>query len=166
MMSLSFLTIVSAALALGAPSALPAAQALQSRTDSGHRSVFSVELTYDDGAKARETMADMSYGGTEFVFIGNDPHGGDHQVWLDTIADLDVLQPSQVRLTLKNGRTMDLTHAGGFAIHTATPEGGSAEVRSEKIRHIRFLHPVRRDGLGNAIFDQWPFSPFTGKRVP
>ncbi len=134
--------------------------------DHGHRSVFSVELTYDDGTKAKETMSDMSYGGTETVLIGKDPHGGEHQLWLDTIADLDVIGPKTIKVTFKDGRKMDLTDEGGYAIHTASPDGGSAEVRFERVKHVRFLHPVRHDGLGNAIFDQWPFSPFTGKRVP
>ena len=162
-MSLPFLTLA-AVLALGAPASPP--QALQATTDRGHRSVFSVEITYADGAKERATLASLRYGGTEFVLLGTDPHGGDRQLWLDTIADLDVTGPAQARVTLKDGRTMDLAHEGGFGIRTATPEGGSAEVSSEKIRHVRFLHPVRRDGLGNAIFDGWSYSPFTGKRVP
>ena len=166
MPNLALLPLVAVALAVGSPAPLSPRQNLKSAVENGHRSVFSVEVTYEDGAKAKETMASMSYGGTGFVLIGKDPHGGEHQLWLDTIADIDVIAPKTIRLAFKDGRKMDLAGEGGFAINTASPDGGSAEVPFEKIKHIRFLHPVRHDGLGNAIFDAWLFSPYTGKRVP
>ncbi|GEM_PF-4238009 len=166
MMSLLSLPIVTAALIPVASASSPALQGLKGRTDHGHRSVFSVEVTYADGAKRKETMADMSTGGTEFVLLGKDPQGGEHQMWLDTVADIDVIRPEAIRVKLKDGKTMDLTQESYYAIHTASPDGGSAEVRFENVKHVHFLRPVRRDGLGNAIFDGWSFSPFTGKRVP
>lgn len=143
-----------------------AGQNLQARTEGGHRSVFSAEVTYADGTKRKETISNMSIGGTAFVLIGKDPQGAEHQVWLDTIADLDVIAPEKIRVTYKDGKSTTLTQDGPYAIQIASPQGGTAEARFENVRHVHFLRPVRRDSLGNAIFDGWPFSPYTGKRIP
>lgn len=166
MPNLALFPAAAALLALGVPAHPVPRQNLEAATDHGHRSVFSVEVTYADGTKRKETMASMSTGGTEFVLMGTDPPGAEHQLWLDTIADVDVLAPEKIKLTLKDGRKMDLTREAYYAINTAAPGDESAEVRFEKVRHIRFLRPVRRDGLGNAIFDGWTYSPYTGEKLP
>jgi hypothetical protein len=48
-----------------------------------------------------------------------------------------------------------------------TGSGGSKEaIDGAKLRSIEFVRAPHQDKLGNAMFPNWRYSPFTGERLP
>lgn len=113
-------------------------------------------------------------------------------IWIDTIREMkgmDQLRRSSSEFTivLKTGTTIEASLVGARGrtsddcneliayeadkhnpcslLGVRTDDDGSETIDMRDLKSIKFLEPVRKDKEGNAMFDKWRFSPFTGEKL-
>ncbi len=141
----------------------------------GHTSPLEARITFPDGTKRVVMLigvgGGLKYGGPvlaeRFILMGADPQGAKTVIWLDTIQRIEdttaetalVITKDQIQHPLKlDGLSTD--------IHIATPQGGTQILELSRIKSLEFTKPSRKDSNGNAIFNQWKYSPYTGEMLP
>ena len=86
-------------------------------------------------------------------------------VWVDTIAKIDEIDDKRLRITSADGEQRDYRH-GGKGLRVYNPDDSTEVIWLRHLKSVRFLDPPRKDKEGNAMFNHWRFSPFTGERLP
>ena len=103
------------------------------------------------------------------VFVGYSEAGA-VKVWLDTIAEIKDTLNAEATIVLKDGteRTLGYGNAsdqGNNVLLIARTDGGTESIRLPSVKKVRFLKPARKDKRGNAMFDHWQYSPYTGEKL-
>ena len=104
------------------------------------------------------------------VFIGYSQVGR-VTLWLDTIAEFKDTLAGEATIGLKDGTEQTLSYGdasgeGNNVLIAARADGGSEVVFLGSVKKVKFLKPARKDKQGNAMFDHWRYSPFTGEKLP
>lgn len=162
---------------------------------NGHLSPVAVRITYPNGA-SRDAMLVGIGSPVRDVYLTHhfvaraDGGASERSFWFDTIAsirgtnNLRTLGDEFV-VTLKNGRQTRVMFAafhdtaGGACTGEPTDERFTCDVLwvqnqddsfekidLRKVQTVDFLGAARKDRAGNAMFDPWRYSPFTGERLP
>jgi hypothetical protein len=89
-------------------------------------------------------------------------------IWWDAIAALKDTSDDGATIVFKNGtnRAVRFGKDGHRYLLVYTPEGGREVIDLEAVKELRVGRPARKDADGNAMFDHWKFSPFTGEKLP
>lgn len=153
---------------------------------NGHVSPLMATITSQSGSK-RDVMVlgiGSNLGGQyrSHNFIAKSDDGSsDVTLWLDTIKEISETSNEDFSVVLKDGTKRHLLWTGlnctqqrdprvpqydcAF-LYLYNPDGGAEIVDMEQIRSVEFLKAPRKDQAGNAMFDNWKYSPFTGEKLP
>ena len=145
------------------------AQRPEVKTNQGHILPVMAQATFPNGAQRTVMIvgcdACAAFGkGDTFAVHGENPEGVDEAIWIDTIAHIEDTTDESEVFVLKNGVRRRLKCPVNFKV--ANEDGGAMDLRVAKVKSIEFIRAPRRDLDGNAMFDNWRYSPFTGERLP
>lgn len=152
-----------------------AADKPKAKKEDGHDSALSVTIEFrEKGAKARGgilvgTTYDKSPGFySPFQFAYADTGTTAATLWLDTIQTMSDTSETGLTVTMKDGkkRSVKFGEKGHRYLILALPDGGQEVIALDEVKAVQFLRPARKDADGNAMFDHWTFSPFTGEKLP
>jgi hypothetical protein len=130
-----------------------------------------------------------SYMTHQLVVLG-DGGASKRSVWLDSIAKIE--GTSNLRtlgdefvITLKNGSSVNVmftefsNFGGGVCegeakrpeftcnhMFVRNMDDGMEKIDLGKVKRVEFLGAARKDKAGNAMYEPWRYSPFTGERIP
>ncbi|MBZ5623428.1 MAG: hypothetical protein LAQ69_32605 [Acidobacteriia bacterium] len=159
---------------------------------NGHLSPVAIKVTYLTGQTRNLMLAGIgsklkdSYFTHQLVVRGD---GGVSQrsLWLDSIASIHGTATlrtmgDEFTVTLKDGKQVPVMFAAfhdgeqcsGEPVHDGytcnvfyvrNEDDGQEKIELRKVKSVEFLGPVRKDKAGNAMFEHWRYSPFTGERL-
>ena len=171
-------TLVLLALAVVIESTVVVRTALAQRPkvvkSEGHVSPVEVRITFPDGQErtgllvgtgsSHETITEPSYTHT---INGTGAGESAVTIWLDTISMIEDSTETEALIRLKGGkeRTLSFTFLSN-TLFLANEDGGREKILLSKIKQVEFLKPPRKDKAGNAMFDDWRYSPYTGEKLP
>jgi hypothetical protein len=162
---------------------------------SGHLSPVAIRVTYSNdqtrnlmlvgiGSSLRDNYL------THQLIVRADGGASQRMLWFDAIASIrgaSTLRTlgDEFTITMKDGKQFPAMFTRFFDLGTGACTGEATDerfacnvlvVRNEddgiekldlrKVKQVDFLAPPRRDKAGNAMFDPWRYSPFTGERLP
>ena len=157
------LVLISALTIAGAGAVL--AQHPKVTLDNGHISPVKARVTYGDGKTQDGLIVSHMWGGTH-KYEGANASGGTVDLWMDSLSSIKDPDDDGVTVTLKNGTERHLGwHGGTQTLKISNEDGGTEDIDVHKVKKIDFLKPPRKDKLGNAMFDNWKYSPFTGEKL-
>jgi hypothetical protein len=99
-------------------------------------------------------------------------------IWLDTIAAIKDTNADDALFILKSGTERRLSFVDNNSVqsglkdyyirnfYVANQDGGTERLDLAQVKSVEFAATARRDKDGNAMFDQWRYSPFTGEKLP
>ena len=71
-------------------------------------------------------------------------------------------------IVFKDGKQQEVElqqyDSNAFRVHR--PDGGRDSFKLTSVTSIRFIPAPRKDREGNAMLDEWKYSPFTGEQLP
>jgi hypothetical protein len=139
-------------------------------TRDGHVSPLIIELTGADGKSRKAVLDHLTVPGAtprfKFRYRAVTPEKTVVNIWFDTLSEIKEVGDAQATWVLKNGKRYVLRHGKDTTL-TISAEGEADETFAlNRLKRVKFLHPARKDGKGNAMFDNWQFSPFTGEKLP
>jgi hypothetical protein len=164
---------VAAVVGLVATGVAPAQQPKPEKKN-GHSSVPSVTVMFRNGGTGERKgllLGTTKYRDGDlyspFVFRYADTGTPSGAVWIDTIASLKEASENGVTIMFKDGssRAVQFGKDGHQYMLIHTPEGGNEVIDLGAVKEVRFGKPARKDAEGNAMFDHWKFSPFTGEKL-
>ncbi len=189
-MTMRWLAVAGAAVCLGSAFA----EQPKVIEQNGHLSPLMAKVTFLNGS-SRNVMIMGTGNRTSGNFYSHQffvrTEGGASKLslWLDTIAaikgtgSLRTLN-SEFTVVLKDGKDIPASFVGGWGLTkcaagsepdspdsactlvTVTGQDESGEVLDlRNLKSVEFLSPTLTDKAGNAMFDNWRFSPFTGERI-
>lgn len=139
----------------------------------GHWSVLSVTVTFKDEQKERKGLLvgttdykdSVYYSPHAFKFTDGEKAEG--SAWLDTLESIGETSEKGARLVFKDGtnREVQFGKEGSRCIMLATPADGREVIDLDTVKEVKFGAAARKDADGNAMFDHWLFSPFTGEKL-
>ena len=169
------------------------AQQLKLKEDRGHIAPVRAKITLRND-QTREVVIDgvgATNALTHVMIVWTEAGVSKRTIWIDSIASitgLDSIRRATDEFTvhLKNGSEVSAMFSGGggsgmFCNEGARPDNvdnlcsmlfigngddGTEKLNMRDLKSIEFLPAPRKDKLGNAMFDTWKFSPFTGERLP
>ncbi|MCI0461520.1 MAG: hypothetical protein L0Z62_31610 [Gemmataceae bacterium] len=133
----------------------------------GHVSPLIVEVTRADGTMHKGMLVRVitAEGWNSHQYHGVGSSQSRVTVWLDTIQSIRAIEDEEARFVLKGGGQQVLKHSGTPRL-VLRQESDTEEVISlTQLKEVRFLKPARKDGAGNAMFDHWKHSPYTGEKL-
>ena len=144
------------------------AQEPQIDMKEGHIAPVRVRLTFTNGGTETGLLTNSYWHGGingPFQFHANSFSGGNLAAWYDALHAVREINDKDELLFYKNGeqRRVGLEW---FAVELTGPGGSTETIECGKIRSIEFLSAPRHDKMGNAMFSNWRYSPFTGERRP
>lgn len=145
------------------------AQRPQVRNIEGHLSPLMAKVTLYSGA-TRDVLV-IGRGSPNNIrdthrFSG-DSESGAVDIWFDTVVAIKNTGKDEVTLVLKNGneRILNMSNARN-ALAIVNSDDSTETIELSQVKKVEFLKPARKDKSGNAMFDNWQFSPFTGEKLP
>jgi len=123
---------------------------------------------------------------THSLTVRTDGGASERSIWLDSIAAIEGTGTMRTRgsdftVVMKDGKKVAAQFTG-FAckgqisldspeydcrtLYTYNDDDGNQTIDLQKVKSVQFLGPARKDKVGNALFETWPYSPFTGEKVP
>jgi len=152
-----------------------AAQQPRPEKKNGHSSVPSVTVAFRTAGtpERKGLLFGTSYFAdgdhySPFVFRYADTGTPEGAAWTDTIATLKEGSEKGVTIVFKDGKSRAVQYGkeGHRFLLIYTPEGGHEVIDLAAVQEVRFGKSARTDKDGNAMFDHWKFSPFTGEKLP
>ena len=152
---------------LGLAIQIGAAQRPEVKRVEGHLAPLMARITYPD-KKSRQVMV-LGVGYSTWTSHTMQATGeGDSEVtlWLDSIKAIKDTADKRMLVQLKNGTERELKIEISYsALLIANEDGGQEELPIGNVTSIEFLDAPRKDRDGNAMFDNWRYSPYTGERL-
>ncbi len=162
---------------------------------NGHLSPVAIRVTYPNGNSRNLMLTGIgsqlrnAYI-THQLIVMADGGASKRGLWLDSIAGIQ--GTSKMRrmgdefvVTLKNGTSVNAMFSawsdfaggecGGEVKDGCVPcshlfvhneDDGTEKIDLLKVKSVEFVGPARKDKAGNAMFELWHYSPFTGERIP
>jgi len=167
---------------------------LKVKEDHGHIAPVRAKITLRND-RTREVVINGVGGGdnalSHVMIVWTEAGVSKRTIWIDSIASISGLDnirraTDEFTVHLKNASEVSAMFSGGGIYGAQCSEGqrpdnvdnlcsilfiGNADEGTEKLnmrdlKSVEFLPAGRKDKLGNAMFDTWKFSPFTGERLP
>jgi hypothetical protein len=161
----------------------------------GHISPLVARVTFLNGRTRDVAVSGIGskISGTFFThvfFVRTEGGASKRRFWLDTVRAINGTGSmrslkSEFTVVLKNGSEIPAMFVGGWGmtgcdagnepdspesacaiVHLANQDEGDEQIDLRQIKSLEFLTPLRKDKAGNAMFENWRFSPFTGERLP
>jgi len=161
---------------------------------NGHLSPVAIRVTYPNNQKRNLTLLGIGSSLrdnylTHQMVVRSDGGASQRALWFDSIASIrgtSTLRTlgDEFTITLKDGRQVTAMFTRFFELGAGSCAGEATDerftcnvlvVRNEddglekldlrKVAQVEFLAAARRDKAGNAMFDTWRYSPFTGERL-
>jgi hypothetical protein len=170
------------------------AEAPRAIEEKGHLSPLTVRITFTDGTMRKSLLTGIGFDNTYLTHVLGvltDNRTVPRNLWLDNIQSIrgtDHLRrlTDEFVIELKDGKEIQASLAGGnssfgckYSDARNLNDGNLCkflEIRSEddgrqridllNVKQVDFLPPARKDRAGNAMFDHWRYSPYTGEKLP
>ena len=156
----------------------------------GHLSPVMVKVVFLDGTARAVMLRGVGHeAGSSFrthVFgVQTDGGASKRRIWLDSIAAIEGTgsmrtRSSEFTVILKDGSKVAAMFTGSscdddihptFAnndcrtLFTHNQDDGDQKIDLQKVKSVEFVGPARKDKAGNAMFETWKYSPFTGEKL-
>ena len=163
---------------------------------NGHTSPVAIKVTYPNNRSRNlmlvgigSSIRDLYL--THQLVVRADGGASLRSLWLDTIAAIHGTSTmrtlgAEFTINLKDGKQIaamfsafhDVAATGscngepsdeGFTcniLYVHNEDDSTEKIDLRKVQDVEFLAPARRDKSGNAMFDLWHYSPFTGEKLP
>lgn len=191
-MKLTFV-ILSALFATGSTHAQAQSRNLKVVEQSGHLSPVAVKITSLNGTSRNAMLIGIGSPirdqyHTHQLSVRTDNGASNRSFWLDSIAAIKGTSElrrldDEFTIVLKDGRQVQAMLAGWHDVGSCSGEpsdkswvcnilfirnedDGIERIELSKVKLIEFIGPLRKDKAGNAMYDQWRYSPFTGEKIP
>ena len=167
------------------------AQKLKVVEDNGHLSPLMIKVLFTNDTSRTVMLRGIGDGYTnEFrthtLGVRTDGGASERTIWLDSIATISGTSTMRTReseftVVLKDGKKIAAQLTGMRCkgeidpksdtfdcrvLYTHNDDDGDQKIDLQKVKSVEFLEPARKDKAGNALFDTWRYSPFTGEKVP
>jgi hypothetical protein len=88
-------------------------------------------------------------------------------VSLDTIREIKDIDDKRLTIVFKSGAKREFAYDEEESLSYYDEDtDATGSVPLGKVKSVRFLTVPRKDREGNAMFDHWRYSPFTGEELP
>jgi hypothetical protein len=188
MRRIEYPTVVLTGLLLCLPLSVIAQQPKVEEKD-GHLSPVMVKIVFlNDSSRTMMLRGIGTDAGNNFLThqfgVQTDGGASKRTIWLDSIATIEGTgtmrtRGSEFTVTLKDGKKISAIFAGHDCstnmgapeydcrtLFTHNEDDGDQKIDLQKVKSVQFLGPARKDKAGNAMFDTWRYSPFTGEKLP
>lgn len=136
---------------------------------NGHYNAAIVRVTFRDGAVLKgilHSMGNSTLSWDQHQIAGTSLSGSAVYLWLDTIAKISETTDQDMLVTTKTGASRRIRYEGYHThLHIVTASDNAEIVDLRQVSKVEFLKIARKDKLGNAMLDQWLYSPYTGERL-
>ena len=157
----------------------------------GHLSPVTVKITFVDGTSRTVMLRGVGRASsnsfhTHTIGVQTDGGASKRRIWLDTIAAIDGTsgmrtRSSEFTIVLKDGSKVAAMFTGSNCedeidpkypdydcrtLFTQNQDDGVQKIDLQKVKSVEFVGPARKDKAGNAMFELWKYSPFTGEKLP
>jgi hypothetical protein len=146
----------------------------------GHLSPLMVKVTFLSGGSRTLMLQGVGWPGgigDTHAFRGMGEGNSLVSIWLDTIAAIKDTNADDALFIFKSGTERRLSFVTNNSVHdgsreyyirylyVANQDGGTEKLDLAQVKSVEFAAVARKDKEGNAMFDQWRFSPFTGEKL-
>jgi hypothetical protein len=160
---------------------------------SGHLSPVAITVTSMNGQTRNLVLVGIGRSIhndylTHQLTVRTDGGASNRNLWLDSIrairgtSNLRRLN-DEFTIVLKDGKEIQAMFAnwhdyGGCSgepsdgrfdcsvLFARNEDDGIEKIELRKVKAVDFIGPVRKDKAGNAMYDLWRYSPFTGEKLP
>jgi hypothetical protein len=144
----------------------------------GHISPLMAKITYESGTvRTVMVLGLVNAGGNSYhthAVVFKDEAESQVTLFLDTISVIKKPNEEDAIFVLKSGKERKLWYnveccdasQKARCLVTWNDDGGNEKIDMARLQQVEFLAPARKDKAGNAMFDWWNYSPFTGEKLP
>lgn len=159
--------------------------------ESGHLSPVLVKIVFLNDTSRTVMLRGVGVNAgssfrTHTLTVKTDGGASERRIWLDSIAAIQGTgtmrtRGSEFTVVLKDGKKIAAQFTGSNCdgdidpnspdydcriLYTHNEDDGDQKIDLQKVKSVEFLGPARKDKAGNAMFDTWRHSPFTGEKLP
>jgi hypothetical protein len=171
--------------------ALPVtAQQPKVKEEDGHLSPVLVKVVFTNDSSRNVMLLGVGFeGGNSFhthtLGVQTDGGASKRRIWLDSIAAIEGTNTMRTRtseftIVLKDGKKIAAMFTGNDCsseinpdypqndcrtLFTHNEDDGGQKIDLQKVKSVEFLGPARKDKAGNALFEHWRYSPYTGEKL-
>ncbi len=187
------LWIAAISMVCAAASAQAESNNLKMVEQNGHLSPVAIKVTSLNG-QTRNLML-VGIGSTirnEYLThqltVRTDGGASSRSLWLDAISAIKGTSTlrrlgDEFTIVLKDGKEVSATFSAwhdvggcsgepsdeGFTcnnLFVRNEDDGIEKIELRKVKLVEFIGPARKDKAGNAMYEPWRYSPFTGEKLP
>ena len=129
---------------------------------------------------------------THIFTVWTDGGAAQRRIWLDSIAAINGTGKmrttgSEFTVVLKDGKEITAQYAADIGcdkqadqyaswlpdkdpicktLYTSNEDDGDQKIDLGQVMSVEFLGAARKDKAGNAMFETWRYSPYTGEKLP
>ncbi len=165
---ISMLALLTLLVASGVTLIIKAALAdgLEVIKEQGHLAPVKIEVTYNSGAKKTGLLLhseNSSANKSQVAVSRNKKGGGEILVYHDTLTAIKEITGETGLYVFKNGTEERIDLSPNFWV--VTENDAREKLDWTKVKSVKYIAPARKDDEGNAMFDHWKYSPYTGKKI-
>jgi hypothetical protein len=167
------------------------AQQLKVVEEDGHLSPLMVKIVFLNDASRTVMLRGIGMeAGNSFtthsISVKTDGGASERRIWLDSIGSIQGTgamrtRGSEFTVILKDGKKVAAQFTGTGCrgdispdvpthdcrvLCTQNEDGGDQKIDLQKVKSVEFMAAARKDKAGNAMFDTWRYSPYTGEKLP